>query len=177
MQARAMAIKAIRTSMGSLVFAREPGWRCLQCSSVNFSPCSMPAAFEIGSLDLRPLQEFASGPAQRDPAIDHDVAAMRELQGVKRVLLDQEHREFLLAVERSDRTENLARHERRQTERRLVQEQEPRPAHQRAADRKHLLFAAGKSAAALAAALLETREQRKHALDVGLEICAIGNRR
>ena len=44
-------------------------------------------------------------------------------------------------------------HERRQPERRLVHQDEVRPRHQSAADRKHLLFAAGQRATELTAAL------------------------
>src|SRR5262249_32599945 len=38
------------------------------------------AAFEISRLHLRPRQELAPGPAQRDPSVDHDIAAVRELE-------------------------------------------------------------------------------------------------
>jgi hypothetical protein len=60
---------------------------------------------------------------------------MRELQGVEGVLLHQEHRELFLAVQLSDRIENLPRDERRQTERGFVEKQKARLAHERAADR------------------------------------------
>src|SRR5262245_5629813 len=103
---------------------------------------SVPAAFEVRRLHLRPRQELASRPAQRDPSVDHDIAAVRELQRVERVLLHQEHGELLLAVELADRAEDLANDQRRQAERRLVEQQQPRPAHQRARDRQHLLLAA-----------------------------------
>ena len=54
--------------------------------------------------------------------------------------------------------------ERRQAERRLVEQQQPRLRHQRAADRDHLLLAArqlaGRAASSLSA---QRREQREHA--------------
>ena len=43
---------------------------------------------------------------------------------------------------------------------------QPRPAHQRARDRQHLLLAARQRAAALGEALLQPREQRQHAVEI-----------
>ena len=73
-----------------------------------------------------------------------------------------------------DDLEDLLDDERRQAERRLVEQQEARPAHQRARDREHLLLAARQRAAALALALLEDREQREDALEILGEIWRIG---
>ena len=124
----------------------------------------MPAAFEIGGAHLGPLQQLAAGAGQRDLAVDHDIAAVRELQRMEGVLLDQEHGEAVLRVEVADGAENLLRDQRREAERGLVEQQQARAAHQRAADRQHLLLAAGQRAAALAHALLQQREQREDAL-------------
>ena len=60
--------------------------------------------------------------------------------------------------------------ERREAERGLVEEQEPRPAHQRAGDGEHLLLAAREGAAALVQALLEPREDRRDAFEILLEM-------
>jgi len=54
----------------------------------------MPAAFQVGGLDLRPLQELAAAAGERDGAVDHDVAAVRQFQRVEGILLDQKHREL-----------------------------------------------------------------------------------
>src|SRR4029077_14737475 len=115
----------------------------------------VPAPLEIGRLHLRPRQQCAPGSAERDPAVDHDIAAVRKLQGVERVLLHQEHGELFLGVELLDRVEDLTRDQRRQAERRLVEKEEARVSHQRARDRQHLLLATGKRATALVDALLE----------------------
>ena len=50
-------------------------------------------------------------------------------------------------------------------ERRFVEQQQPRPRHQRTADRQHLLLAARQRAAALVDALLQPREQIEHLLE------------
>src|SRR5262250_1516941 len=80
-------------------------------------PRSMPA-LEIGRPDLGIAQQLGAGPRQRDLAVDHDVAAMGELQGVIGVLLDQEHRHLLLLIDVADDLEDLLDDERRQAERR-----------------------------------------------------------
>src|SRR5215510_5324637 len=113
---------------------------CSSDKSSGIDTCiSVPAAFEVSGLDLRPRQKLASGSAERDAAVDHDITAMRELQGVEGILLHQEHGELFLAVERLDRIEDLACDQRRQAERGFVQEQETRMPHQCAPDRQHLL--------------------------------------
>ena len=50
--------------------------------------------------------------------------------------------ETVLGIERFDGIENLLDDQRRQAERRFVQQKQSRPAHERPRDRQHLLFAA-----------------------------------
>ena len=54
--------------------------------------------------------------------------------------------------------------------RRLVQHQQPRPGHQRAADREHLLLPAGQCFSALVQPFGQAREQLEHALQRRLAI-------
>ena len=68
-----------------------------------------------------------------------------------RVLLDQQDRDAELA-QRSDDAEDLAHDQRREPEARLVEHQQPRLRHQRAAERQHLPLAARQRAAQAAAA-------------------------
>ncbi len=70
----------------------------------------------------------------------------------------------ILPVQSPDCVEN---HQRREAERGFVQHQQARAAHQRAADRQHLLLAAGQGAAALGHALLEPRKQREDTFEPG----------
>ena len=71
---------------------------------------------------------------------------------------------------------DTARDQGREAERGFVQQQQARAAHQGAADRQHLLLAAGKGAAALEQALLQPRKQRQHAFEPGfaLGLAAVG---
>ena len=70
------------------------------------------------------------------------------------------------ALMRLDQREQLLDQQRRQAERRLVEDQELRLGHQSAADRQHLLLAARQRAGALALPLGEPREDREHAAAV-----------
>jgi hypothetical protein len=89
------------------------------------------------------------------------------------VLLDQEDRHAFLAYVRPIASKIRAR--RGATRGRLVEQQEPRPAHQGAADCQHLLLAARQRAAALLAPLGEAREHGEHALEVVLEVRRAGD--
>ena len=66
-----------------------------------------------------------------------------------------------LAVELAERAEQLLGDERREPERRLVEQHELRARHQRPRDREHLLLAAAHAARLLVAPLAEARERRR----------------
>ena len=74
------------------------------------------------------------------------------------------------------RVENLVDQHRREPHRRLVEQQEPRVAHQRAAHRQHLLLPAREIAGRQRAPLLQRREQIVDALQrvVILRMAAVG---
>ena len=79
-------------------------------------------------------------------------------------------------VDFPDRVHQRLDHDRRQTQRRLVQHQQARPAHQRAADRHHLLLAAGQRAGKLALPFRQPRKQRMDAPQVGGDAGAVAAR-
>src|SRR5260370_42391662 len=83
----------------------------------------LAAAFEIGGLDLVGLQQFAPAARKGDAAVDHHIAAMRELEGMKGVLLDQEDGELLLRVDGADGVEYPPGDERGEPERGLGEQQ------------------------------------------------------
>ena len=143
-------------------------FRCVEGADIRqFLPCacSMPAAFEIGrrisgrSSNSRPS-------AERDQAVDHDIAAMRELERVIGILLDQEHGQPCRAVE-SRMASNICRtiSGARPSEGSSSSNRRGRAISARR-DRQHLLLAARQRAAALAHALSQAREQREHALEI-----------
>src|SRR5207237_2220834 len=75
-----------------------------------------------------------------------------------------------LAVDVLDRLEDLLDEDRREAERRLVEQQHPRLGHERAPDREHLLLAAGERSAELRGPFLEAREEREDTVDIRLDL-------
>src|SRR5581483_6037432 len=108
-----------------------------------------------------------------DRANLEDVAALRDLECEARVLLDHQHRHPLLAVQVAQDAEQLLRDERRETERRFVEQHQAGPPHERPRDREHLLLAAAHAARRLRAPLGEAGEDREPAVDIGLDAVAV----
>ena len=71
---------------------------------------------------------------------------MTQVQGLARILLDDQNRDALL-VDIADLGQDVAHHARRKAGRRLVEEQNLRIEHQRPGERKHLALAPGELAA------------------------------
>ena len=86
------------------------------------------------------------------------------------VLLDDEDGEAVLAVQALEDLEDLADDHRREPERRLVEHQQARARHQRAAEGEHLLLAAGERPGRLPLALGEPGEELEHAPAVGVGV-------
>ena len=82
----------------------------------------------------------------------HHVATLGNVERHQRVLLHEQDRRSLL-VDLSDDLEDLLDEERREAHRRLVQHEQLRLRHQRAADRAHLLLPAGQRPGLLVPAL------------------------
>src|SRR5258708_4641619 len=109
---------------------------------------------EVRALDVGRAEQLLAGAGLHDrPGLEH-IAAVGDLERLRRVLLDQEDGDALrvdLAHDLEDRLDE----DRREAERRLVEHQELRLRHERAADREHLLLAAGERAREPRDALLE----------------------
>src|SRR6185369_6087074 len=109
------------------------------------------------------LQQLVAGAFQRDASVLEHIGVLRERQRHGDVLLDQDDR-GALGVEALDHAEHFLDDGGRQAQRGLVEHDELGLAHQAAADREHLLLAAGHGAGVLAAPLGQAREQRIDAL-------------
>jgi hypothetical protein len=88
-------------------------------------------------------------------------ARPRQPQRQARVLLDQQHR-GAARRQLGEELDDLLRHERRESQRRLVAEQQARAAHQCATDRDHLLLAAGQRSRRLAGARAQDGKELVH---------------
>ena len=95
-----------------------------------------------------------------DAAALDDGGAVGDAEDLLRVLLDQDRREAFLADDALERREQLLDDDRREAFERLVEQDDARVEDQRAADREHLLLAAGELVAEIAPPLGEPREHR-----------------
>src|ERR1700690_92579 len=99
-----------------------------------------------------------------DASMFHHVVPVRDRRRETEVLLDQKYGETL-ALEPRDRTPDLLDDDRREPLGRLVEQQQMRASAQDAADREHLLLAAGKLGALAAAPLAQIRKKFVDLLD------------
>src|SRR5438132_11031126 len=125
---------------------------------------------EITVADPGIVREVAGLARECHPACLQNEGAIGKRECVTDVLLDEDDRDTLLA-NGLQRLKNFTHEQRRQSERRLVEQQQTWPGHQPAPDRAHLLFAARQRAGLLPDPLLQQREHGKDALQ---RLCARG---
>src|SRR5262249_32830673 len=138
--------------------------RSRSSTSGSRAPSADSLLSEVRLPDPRVARELRRGALGHDPSLLEDVRAGGDGEGLDDVLLDQQHRDAL-CVDRGHDLEELVDDLRRQTERGLVEEQEPRHRHQRAPDRDHLLLTARERAGELASALAQDGEGPVDALE------------
>src|SRR5438046_210930 len=110
-----------------------------------------------------------AGPVDHDPPDLEHVGAARRREREARVLLHGEHGQPLVLVQLADDVVEAGDDERREPERRLVEQQEARTLHERPRQRELLLLAAAQRPGRLPAPLGEDRKAPQHALAVGLD--------
>src|SRR5439155_6676550 len=139
-------------------------------SSPISSPASRPGSSgcrsgsserEVQVVEVRAAGEPRGAVFQRDPPLDQHVGAARKTERDVELLLDHQDGEPALA-QLVERVTNLRDHQRPEAEERLVEKKQPRRAHERAADRQHLLLAARKRAGGLPPALRQPGKQPMH---------------
>src|SRR5262245_60445860 len=125
--------------------------------SIQLTPRSLSYA-EVSVLNVRAEPELGGGTAPDDSPLLEDVVRVRDARERRHVLVDQQDR-LPSRLERLDAAPDLRAHERRQPLGRLVQNEQARIRHQRAADREHLLLTAGERAAEAPRAGSQLRKQ------------------
>src|SRR5262249_39797794 len=103
-------------SIDSVSYSSPVSARLFPSPRSEKSTSSMPYTFQIEGAYFRPLQQFLSAAGERDQAIHHDIATVRELERMEGILSDQEPGKFLLPIEGADRGEDLLHQQRRKTE-------------------------------------------------------------
>src|SRR3989454_3646388 len=131
----------------------------------------------LSASEVRPANEVVAEQLRRRPAEDdatglHHVAAVGHPEGKVRVLLDHEHR-GTAPPDVGDDLEGRLHQGRCEAERGLVEQDQPRPRHQRAGDREHLLLAARERARHLPPPISEDRELGGDALEVLVHSAAV----
>src|SRR5689334_21453005 len=121
--------------------------------TICWASCVQSKARITSVAQVRAADRFVLAQA-RALALDGDAADLehvRARRGFERehgVLLDHEHGEPFALVQLADDAEDLRDEERREPERRLVEQQQPGAEHQRPREREHLLLAAAERAGA-----------------------------
>src|SRR2546425_5659951 len=119
---------------------------------------------EIRLLHVGARPEALPRPLEHDPPVLEHVASVRELERARHVLLD-EHDRHAVAIDPLQSVEDELHRHRRQSEARLVQQQEARARHEPAPDRAHLLLAARQRPGKLTLTLVQAREEREDELE------------
>src|SRR2546428_257155 len=97
---------------------------------------------QVELLDVLVLADRPGVAVEDDAPVLHHVAVLSEPERHRGVLLGEQDGDARLTVHAADDLEDLVHQHRRQAHRGLVEEHEPGPGHERAADRHHLLLAA-----------------------------------
>jgi hypothetical protein len=130
---------------------------------------------EINLLNLRIALQSRGRTFQGDTAGLQHIAIVRDPERQRNRLFGEKQRKPV-AVQRLERVVQRLDHGGRQPEARLVEHQQLRLAHQRAAERQHLPLAARERAGRLAAALGEARKQCVNALEQCIDAGAVVQR-
>src|SRR5262249_54226931 len=120
---------------------------------------------QIELLDVGVLTHRGGRPLQDDPAIFHHVPLVGDGQGQRRILLDQEHGQLLLAIQLLDDAEDFFHQHGRQPEGRLIQQYHLRMGHEGPPDNEHLLLASREISGLDGPPLPEPREVLVHTGD------------
>src|SRR5690606_32063574 len=131
------------------------------------SPVSEPGSESEVRLAYRlVVLDFLARARDHHPARLEQVGMVGEVERDRGVLLDQQHADPVLGIDAPHDLEDLRDDERRQAERRFVQQEQARAQHQGAADREHLLLAARERARLLVPTFAQAGKAFVHPLDV-----------
>src|SRR5438093_647311 len=131
--------------------------------SIQLTPRSLSYA-EVSVPNVGSASELDRRPAPDDLSLLEDVVPGRDPSQGRHVLVDDQDR-LASHLEPVHAAPDLGTNERRESFGRLVENEQARVGHQRAADREHLLLAARERAAEAARARREPRKQLEDGLD------------
>src|SRR5918911_688625 len=164
---RPMIEKSIARPSASSAYVEPSESPLMHCWTNSCSVMSFGHA-EVRGLHAAIAAELVRRPLRVDPADPHQVGAVGDAKRLVDVLLDEQDRHALLVAQPDDQVEDEPDELRREAERRLVEEQQPRPGHERPRDRELLLLAARERGGRQAQPLAERREELEQALAVSV---------
>ena len=127
---------------------------------------------KVGAADVVVFVEFGGLTVQGDRPCFQNVRVFGKAQRELGILLHQ-HDGHAPLVNLRDESADLLDEDRRESDRRLVQQKNLRTRHQRSADRKHLLLAAGEGLGPLTTPLLEPRKMFKYFGQIFRDRCLV----
>src|SRR5919206_4074629 len=139
---RPMIEKSIASPSASSAYVEPSESPLMHCWTNSCSVIRSLRHAEVGRLHAAVAAELLRRPLCLDRADAHEVRAVADAKGLVDVLLDEQDRHALLLAEPDDQVEDEPDELRREAERRLVEEEEPRGGHERPRDRELLLLAA-----------------------------------
>src|SRR6184192_689846 len=116
-----------------------------------------PSEPQVGTADGVVGLDLSGAAGEDDLARLQDVGTIGDRQRKGGVLFDDEHGGAELAVELGEAAEQVLDDQRGQAERRLVEQEQLRPAHQRPGDGEHLLLATRETARRLSPSITKAR--------------------
>src|SRR5262245_60694592 len=122
------------------------------------------SAAEVGPPDALVREQRGARSVERDRTVLEDVSPVGEPQRSQHILFHEEDGDAL-AIDLGEIREDRGDDDRRQAERRLVEHEQARTRHERAADRHHLLLAARERAGELPPPLGNTRKEVEDPLE------------
>src|SRR5258705_2715477 len=143
--------------------------------SIQLTACSLSYA-EMPVLNVCPGAELSRRSRPDDPALLEDVVRVRDAGERAHVLVDEQDR-LATRLEAFHAAPDLGPDERRQPLGRLVEDQQSRAGHQRAADRKHLILAALEPACEASRARRQLGKEIEDALDSPRLVAGAADRR
>src|SRR6185437_4139706 len=130
---------------------------------------------QIKLLDQIVVIEFVGRAAlERDLAVDDNVAAVGDADRLIKILLGHQHGQRVALLHLADGVDGAADQDRRQTDRRFVDQEDFWRQHHRAAEYQHLLLAARHAAGELRAAFGKARKRLETDFKILLEQAARG---
>src|SRR5581483_3593654 len=129
--------------------------------SVSRVMCSLLFEAKKFVAERRIVEERVAVAREHGPAVLQHVGALDEIERAMNVLLDQQHG-HAGAGDPVQGFDDFLDQARRDADEGLIEQEQPRIRHERAADRHHLLLPAAQLAGVLLVLLLQNRKQREH---------------